>query len=286
MAVTLHETHESREVQYGAQGGREPLIFTAIGSTDEAEVYAQAQADTPTHINGFVRQDIRLRPLGGPVWRVEVEYGTTGLGGGDQPTGQTPTNPDGPGDGTPLTSGFSFGIAFNSITLTQSITTISATRRGGGVARDFKQAIGVGLDGRVDGCQVPPTPKMTFQRTVARAVVNMPYLRTIRSLCGRVNNAAFYGQQAGEVLYLGCDGQYTQGEGWSLTHKFGCEENRIAITVCDGLVVPAKLGFHYLWVAYEEVTDLATGLTSSVPFQANVEQVLEEANFALIEIGV
>ena len=79
------------------------------------------------------------------------------------------------------------------------------------------------------------------------------------------------------------DGQYTQGEGWSLTHKFGSQENQINITICAGLIVPAKKGFEYLWVAYEEIID-GTDLVE-VPAAAYVEQVFKTGNMALIEIG-
>lgn len=288
MAIFLRETHDSRELHYGAQGGGETLRFFAWATAGEtsADVYVFTQTNTPLTFDGFIRNDIRVPPTGGPTWKVEVEYGTTGVGGGDQPTGVTPTNPTAPAnDTTPLTGGFSFSVAFGQVHITQSIFTASATRRTGyGVAEDYKGAIGVGADDEIAGCDIPPSPANTFQRTVARATVDFAYYRSLRNLCGKTNDADFYEHSAGEVLYIGADGNFTQGEGWSITHKFGTEENRVNIDICTGLIVPAKKGFEYLWVAYAKI-DGPNGKTIMTPVQANVEQVLRSGNFAIIEIG-
>lgn len=284
--MTITETQDSRAFHYGAQGGGVTLRFVVVGSTDEAEVYEYVRLNTPLTWDGFIRQDIKADPMGGPMWKAEVEYGTSGQGGGDQPTGTTPEQPQAPDSPTAaLTSGYSFSVRAPRLHLTQSRVTISATKRGGGVARDFKGKIGVDKDLKVVGCDVPPDPRATIKRTVARSIVTQRYLSTLFNLVGRTNDAPFYGWDAGEVLYLGADGQYTQGEGWSITHEWGVEENDTDIPICAGLTVPAKKGFEYLWILDEEVRDPATQLMVVVPGAAYVEEVIRPAPFFLIGVG-
>lgn len=291
--IRLPEDPESRDLHYGSQGGGQTLRFTAITTAGESEVlvYLHALVNTPPYFNGFIRQDIKVTRKGAPhLFGVLVEYGTTGVGGGDQPLGgpggdggppATPTAPA--ADNTPLASGYAFSIRAPRLHLTQSRATVASYKRGGGPAPDFKRAIGVDKDGKPEGCDVPPDPRFTFKRTVARATVTPGYLETLEALAGRPNDAPFYGRAAGEVLYLAADGQYTQGDGWSITHEFGVEANETGIAICAGLDGIAKKGWEYLWVLYEEVRDGNKVLT--VPAAAYVEEVLRPAPFHLIEIG-
>lgn len=139
MAVTLHETWDSRDPHYGKNGGGETLRYVAVGSTDQVEVFDAAVVQSPAVWDGFIRSDIRLTPMGGPAYRVEVEYGTAGLGGGDSPAGTTPATPTAPGGnggGTgengdePLGAGYSIDISAEQVHITQSIRTLLALRPG------------------------------------------------------------------------------------------------------------------------------------------------------------
>lgn len=291
------ETAESGSLNFGAQGGGQKLVMFFDGYDDPADVWLAALSQTGPYLNGFIRNDIAVEPEGGLAWRVTVSYGTSGVGGGPYPLGgpasdnapvSPPTGDPGGGnatDSTVLTQGFRFGIAFNSQKFTQSLATISSTTDGIDPVTDFKQAIGVGQDGKVEGCDVPAAPKVTFERQVARATVTVGYFKTLRNLVGKTNNATFFSQAVGEVLYLGCDAEYQQSSGWSLTHKFGCEENKAGIVVSPSITVANKKGWEYLWVAYKEVID-SNGKITTVPFQANVERVFDSGNFANLEIGV
>lgn len=144
MAVTLHETWDSRQVKFGANGGGEVLRYVALGSTDQVEVFNAIVAGTSATWDGFIRSDIRFDSLGGSAWKVEVEYAPFGLGGGDSPLGVTPPIPTAPGgdglgvgDGTgtggggtgagggnvPLGPGYSIDISAETVHITQSVRT-------------------------------------------------------------------------------------------------------------------------------------------------------------------
>jgi hypothetical protein len=151
-----------------------------------------------------------------------------------------------------------------------------------GGAQDFKGAVGVTKD-RVEGYDLF-VPKFDWSRSVSREVVTRNYMRTLRELCGKKNDAPFYGSEAGEVLYLGASGSYTEGGKWAITHKFAEVANQTSIVIVPGeLIVPSKRGWDYLWVAYKA----GQGARQVVqePSAAYVEEVVDDGDFSLIEIG-
>lgn len=299
MAIRVTESPDSGGINYDANGGGTTLRYTVVttAAETEAQIYTAALYGSFPYLNGFIRRRINVTPKGGPnVWTVEIEYGTTGVGGGDQPLGgqasdgSPPPNAEAPASTTtPLTSGWSFSIRAPKLHLTQSRATVLAVKRGGGVAEDFKGRVGVDRDRKTVGVDWPPEPAFTFKRTVAAPVVTLGYLETLALIAGRPNNAPFYGFDAGSVILLEADGQFTQGEGWSITFGFGVELGDNAIEICDGLPtapdVIAKKGFEYLWILEEEVRDPATGKNVVVPSAAYVEELLRPVDFGLLLIG-
>ncbi len=295
--MKLVEAHNSRSVEYGAQGGRLTWRGTLWHSDDEVEVYEYVAENTELVLAGFIRQNIRPEPVGGGVWAVEVEYGTFGLGGGDQPVGAVPIPPEAPAsDDTPLTSGFAIQVEPHSFKLTQSLKTTAYKRIDMLFAPDYRGAIQVDKDGRVEGCEVPPRASATWTRTVFRPWLGFGYYRTLIDCAGKTNKFEWYGFGPGNLLYMGADGQYTQGEGWSITHKFGVEPTRnnivIVPAIAEGgqpiLKVDTKRGFDYLWVLYGDMKQNSPGGSTILgvePIAAYVEKVLEEADFTLIGIG-
>lgn len=362
MPIEISERNISREVRYGTTGGSEVLLFTATGSADQVAVYAAVVAGTPAVWDGFVRREIRLRPVGDDDrWDVEVEYGSVGQDGTLDPVGTDPSTPSGPSSSLePLRGGYSFDLTADTIHVTQSRRTIGRVQAGGPVGGgatlavigaantvnpapftveaehfgqtvwiiggpaawalggyvitgvdvvnnlwtldrppaavgsingvwtmlpqgpDYRGAIGVS-DERIEGCDIFG-PRFEWSRTVSLPFVTRAYLMTLRNLTGRKNAAAFYGARPGEVLYLGATGNYSQGERWSVTHKFSEIANQENLEIRPGLVVPYKRGWDYLWVRYTpEVVD---GQILHRAAAAYVEDVIPDGDFALIGIGV
>ncbi|HEY1191908.1 MAG TPA: hypothetical protein VGE74_30030 [Gemmata sp.] len=293
-----YEGPDSRETDFGPDGG-ETLRFNVITTAGEteAEVILYALAGTFPRFNGFLRQRIRAVPNGAShLWKVEVPYGTTGVNGGDQPfggedsDGTPPVAPEAPADAdAPLTSGYSFSVRAQKRTYLYSRSTVGSWKRGGGVAPDFKRAIGVDSDGKVAGVEWPPEPSTVIKRTFARAVVTQGYLATLEALAGRTNDAPFYGWGIDEALFLGAEGQWMGQDGWSITCEFGVQSSEEDIEIVPGELPFApetisKTGWQYLWVRFGEITD-GEGNTVSVPQAAYVEQIVRRAPFGLIGIG-
>ena len=303
MAIRIVEAPDSGDVHYGASGGGQTLRYTAYTTAGEtkAAIFLYALAGTLPFLNGFIRNDLKVESKNGAanLYTVTVEYGTTGVGGSDQPLGgpgsdgSPPTNATAPAaTNAPLTSGWSFSIQAPTLHITQSKETLIKLERGGGVAQNFFGAIGVssnGPDMEIEGCDLPPPAAFTFKRTVPRATVTQAYLDTLSSIAGRPNDADFYFWKAGEVLLQSADGTYTQGEGWSINFQFGIEKNRDNIVICDGLpAIPApgvltKRGWDYMWILYAK-TDVG-GRMVKRPLSVYVERVFDYADYSLLEIG-
>lgn len=283
--MRLIESHDSRKFTFGTGGGSMEWRGMAWGSDDPAEVYDYVRLNTELYLSGFTRRNIDCAPLAGGVWEVSVEYGT----------GEFPSNEDrgssapgrdvtGPASGDePLESSFAFQIEAPKFKITQSLETISSTGRNASTPKDYKGAIAPDKDGKVQGAEVPPTPSSTWTRTVSGLVVTMNFYRQLVNRAGRTNQFTWYGFLPRELLYMGCDGQFKAGEGWTLTHKFGVELTRNDIVICDGLTVDQKRGFEYLWIDYHEIED--GGGTVTVPKAAYVEKVFEDTDFTFLGLG-
>lgn len=292
MAMRFKEPHDSRELTDGASGKSQKFKGTVIATDGEDELAVRlfVYSVAPPTYNGLIRGDVHVATVhAGKLYSVEVDYGTTGVGGGDQPTGGAdsdggpptqPTAPAGPDD--PLVSGYSFQVNCPRIHFTRSRVT-NATGRGGSDPPDFKGFVGVDKEGRVAGVDFPPDPATTFTRTWARATVTQGYVARLARLAGHPNIATFYGWQPCEVILMSASGQFTQGEGWTITATFGVEEGEVDLEICDGLTVPEKGGWEYLWTRDEEIND--GGLVVTVPQAAYVEELLDRVDFGLIEIG-
>ncbi|MDY3555300.1 hypothetical protein R5W24_004441 [Gemmata sp. JC717] len=296
--IYAYESPDSREVDFGPDGG-EVLRFNVITTAGEteAQVVLYVLAGTFPVFNGYIRQRLRITPNGAAhMWRVEVPYGTAGVNGGDQPFGGeasdgAPPEPPAPpaSDAAPLTSGYSFSIRAPKQHYLYSRATASAVKRGGGVAPDYKRAIGVDSDGKIAGVEWPPEPAMVFKRTIARASVSQAYLATLADLAGRTNNAPFYGFGTEEALFIGAEGQWMGQDGWSITFEIGIQQSENGIVIVPGELPHApdvinKKGWHYLWVKFSEAVDTG-GNVVSIPQAAYVEQIVRPAPFNLLGIG-
>ncbi len=279
----FYETPRSRKSKRDANGQSVTRSWFCSGTADLSEVYELAYLFNPLVFQGLTRKTITCDPLNADTWAVEVEYGTGALDG----TGLTPDV-------------YSFKISAGTVHITQSKETLyrrqasDGAGAGVGTAPDYQGAIGVS-DSGVGGCDIT-APAMQWSKSVQRAELTFAYLRTVRNMVGRTNNAEFYEFPAGTLLYLGCEptssrGTLPDGSGstftiWNLTHSFAQEENQIQIDIgTAGIVLPAKGGHDYVWVEYEQDFDSPNSKLTSIPVAAYVERVYEPGNFALLEIG-
>lgn len=197
------------------------------------------------------------------------------------------------GDGYTLGSYLIVGLAGGAWVLSTSPAEIVANLSGGtwhlaGTAPDCQGAIGVTLDA-VQGCDIL-IPKVEWSLSVQRVMVDMAYIRTVRSLVGTLNDSEFYGFGPGTLLYLGCEptsGVGTLDDGtkfifWNLSHSFAHEQDATDVVI-GGITVPFKGGFDYLWARYAPT--VKAGALVQNPVGVYVDQVYPFADFTQLEIG-
>jgi len=294
--LLFEEMTESRDLNKDSSGESETRRWALHGTDDQNAAYQHAIANTPVAWDNLIRTKLGAKYKGGLLWEVEVEYGSGGaFGGGDanravgdtppvQPTAPDPDEPLRPG-GDPAGGGQRFSLSFDtsgqSVTITQSISTVESKKRGGGAAPDFKGAIGVSKDG-VKGCE-KFVSKMEWTITEERAQLTLNDIKKLRDATGTVNGQPWWGNATGEALYLGASGQHTTGTRWTLSHKLAIGKNLADVTICPGLVLDTVGAWNHLWVTYEKAED--AGAIVEIPAAAYVEQIYLPSLFSDLGIG-
>lgn len=258
MTVTVHEKWDSRETTLGDQSSVE-LRLLVRGTDDDVTANSALVAASPTSYGGLIRQSIHLERIAEDAWEGSVRYGTH--------------EPPETGDNS-----FSFDTGGGSQHITQSLATVGAYSASG-PAPNFKGAIGV-TPGSVDGVDITvPVYNFTETHYLATSLVTAGYKATLFSLTGTVNNGAFRGFAAGEVLFLGASGSKRGPEDWEITFRFAASPNVTGLVVGD-ITGIAKKGWEYLWVRYRDEEDTAAQALVKRPVAAYVEQVYPSTNFA------
>lgn len=279
MPVTIHERFDSRAatVAVNPTSDTKELIYVVQGTEDDATVILVVEATVPAFYFGRQFQSYRIEHLGDGVWEVYVTYGFSngpGLTGLDQDTTEYST--------------FRFSTKGGTAHITQSKSTIDKKAATGKTATDHKGAIGVQQDGdsiTVNGTDIViPVYNWTETFTLPLANLTGPYRKTVRDLTGKVNNAAFRGFDAGEVLFMGADGGQKNINQAEISFEFSAIENVTGLVFGD-LQAINKKGHEYLWLKYSEAHDAAAKDMAKRPQSVYVEKVYDLANFALLNIG-
>ena len=138
---------------------------------------------------------------------------------------------------------------------------------------DFKCAIGVSGDpvnGEVAGVELAAVPcqRRTITYRQPKAIVTQAYLKTVRTLTGRTNNATFYSAAIGESLFFGADIAMGINSDPTGTFHFLEGDNRTGITIGE-IVGIAKTAWQYLWVYFEPAKDTTAKVTRRIPHKSS-----------------
>ena len=145
-------------------------------------------------------------------------------------------------------------------------------------ASNFGGLINV-ADGQVAGVDVM-TPNFTFEETHIHA----PATAAIKNCTACVNNTAFRGYAAGEVLFVGAQGSKRgNGTDWEVTYRFMVSPNQTNYTV-GNINIGTKQGWDYLWCSYKETWDASTKMIKEEIESAHLEQVYLYNDFTLLSL--
>lgn len=277
MTIAVYELNTSREQSIDPKGGSTiTLSYMALRDEDDSAIYTAVNTEAPATY-GFLRKtSIKLSPLGGGVWRADVEYGVD-TGDEIEPGDAASTAPAGD---APLGPEVSFDTSGGTQHITQSIVTSIAVAAGGGVAPNHKRAIGVSKSG-VAGVDIVKG-KLEFTITKTFGFISTDYLKTLQELTGTVNAASFYGFDAGEALFMGASGTIGSDRKARVAFKFAASPNETSVEISPDITLTAKGGWEYVWVTYGDAID-ADSLVS-VPTAAYVEQVYPDGDFTELAI--
>lgn len=220
------------------------------------------------------------RHLGNGYWEVEANYISSG--GGEQEA-QDPQN-----------VGVAISLNFDSTGGTQRITSAYSESRysapGKPAAPDMKKAIHVTADS-VEGCDIiVPVFEWSEDFEIPGGKLNLPYVKDVASLTGKVNDAPFRGLPKGDVLFLGVSGgqtynpnqaqQYTDAQVSRLSYRFAYKPTQENFTFGGTIQIAKKEGWEYIWATYEDSNQ--NGVTLKTPAHAYVQRVYEYGDFSLL----
>ena len=272
------ETNESRQRRKSTgKDSTAKLQFIVVDASDEdaaetAALSAIGAIESSGLFLALVRQTLETVNLGGDCFEVVANYV-------DVEVERRESTPES-GEGT-----FEFDTTGGTFHITQSKATTKYARSGAAVtAPDHKGAIGVTKDGVTGVDVVIPALKFSIRYRMPHGNITLAYIRTLRSLTGKVNNATFKGFAAGEVLFLGATGQQALAGDVEVKFNFLVSENLTGLDIGD-ITGIAKDGHQYLWVYYLDGFDSSASALVKEPLAVYVETVYEETDFADLGTG-
>ena len=288
MPITVEEKYDSRQSTTG-DNAQVTLTYIASGSDDDLAIKSAVENFAPETYDGLPMQSVQIEPISEEYWDASVRYADS-----SSPSSTSGGTPD-PGSNEYT---YSFDTMGGTQHITQSLDTVSSYADSSiPSAPDFHGAIGVSNtngNAEVQGVDVT-VPIYNFSETHYLTVeqVTPEYKGTLFQLTGKVNNATFRGLAAGECLFLGASGtlhgtEFTDGTSgggdWEITYRFAASPNKTGVTI-GSISGIAKKGWEYLWVRYADVEDMNAMAMVKRPVAAYVEQVYEDADFSLLDIG-
>lgn len=274
MPITMNERHNSPRREVDKQG-RTELLYWAKGSTDDQEMLEHALDNLPSTYADMPRQSVKVEPLGGQLWDIVAVYEPNSVS-----NQQAPVPPPVVGD-----SSFSFDTTGGTQHITQARALVQAYPHPDiGVVSDWKNAIGVTSDG-VNGIDIV-VPALAYKEThqIANATVVGGLVGAIHNLTGKTNNATFKGFAAGELLFLGAQGERRSSEDfWTITFMFQGSRNATLEPIGEIEDVEKK-GHQYVDVQYEDAEDETASMLVKEPIAVRVYKIYEEGDFSALGI--
>jgi len=270
---------ETKECEY---------LFQVSGTNNDLLIKAEALAYAPLIINDGVddlwRQTVQLQRINWQVWDVTIPYKKT----------------------EPKEIGWSqvsFELTMQTAKVTQSLAyedplnlglippaMLQATTGyapGTATAPDYKGAIGVNKDGKVEGCEIL-VPEFTWSETWRHptAIVESLAYRNILYAIGLspLNDAVFRDFAGAEVLFMAASDSRFDKTQSDVTYKFKASPNMTNLTIGD-ITVAEKLGHDYLDIRYAEKVDPVSKVRVAVPKYAYVHTMYCASDFSLMGIG-
>lgn len=147
------------------------------------------------------------------------------------------------------------------------------------------QTIGETVEGKVAGVTVSvPAFKFSIHYRQPNGTLTNAYLATLKEMTATTNNATFFGHAAGEVLFLGAEGEQAIEADPVIDYSFLAIDNVAGLTI-GAITGIAKAGHEYLDIRFEESEDATANKLVKIPKVALVHQVYDVTDFSTLGIG-
>lgn len=278
--------YKSMELFYlvkGAAVGDVKVIYingVSYPKTTEYEALEAVRAKAPKAMYGMARKELRIsQKINETTYKIGVTYDYSGT--------ELPDNSDDDANAGDRTINFSSSGGTRHIT--HSFETISKI----GNAPDQKGAINVDHAQNIAGVDVlSPTLSFTETHYMTYKKFKISYIRDLNSLQGKVNSKSFRGFEAGEVRFDGFSASRRgtkRDELYEITFQFSVIPNQPAQTI-QGLSIPAKDGWDYIWYRTKKKEQTKTGegesgsdVVSEIE-GAYIERICQRADFGKLQI--
>ena len=246
------------------------LDYVVDGTLSDFAVTGIMLANAPTVYDGLPLTSISIKPMDRPdLWAFTASY--------------SKKDKDDEEDSDPVDQlAFSWDTGGATTKLMQAIEQTGYAAGEPWLAPDFKKAINVSSNGDVGGVDII-IPKLSWEETHSfpASSLTTTWVKTVARNTGKTNSDTFRGFEAGEVLFLGASGNYSDNN-VAVNYKFEASENML-VDVAGAQGVDKK-GHDYLWTYYSEVVDESNKEVVPNPSAVYVAQVYE--SFPFSELGI
>lgn len=318
------ETAKSRRFTIGESGSSFRLQFVALQCDEEEDAYVAVVAEMADPYKGLGRDNFDFDEQGPGSWLVNIDYKpgklanapdsdpAVGEDPGPKGEGQGGGNPAGDKDPSkPIGRQVSWSTAGGTKHIMTDLETIQSWHEdndggiggfgvnGAGACR----AIGWTRTGIAGTDVIAGNPEITL--AIQCPEISLGYFCRLNAMTGTVNDAEWNGFDAGEMLFLGADGQWVDGdqvsggEGeqpghWAITFRFKYSPNKKdPDTVIGSISLGDVKGWDLIDVTYMEAAvtvlpddhpdfDAADIVMIQVPEYVYVRKVYPYENFDLL----
>lgn len=303
--ATWYERHDSGTASMKRAGSSQSSSFKKVWIVQAGEDYTTAHEEFLATLDGFEGnlngpygtyyfnfEDYSAKHLGNGYWEVEAQYKT--LGGGQQPNLGTVGTGGGGGNsqGGQPAIGVVASVNFETSGGTRRVTQAISDERYPADAPDVKKAINM-IGDNVDGVDiVVPIFEWSEEYEIPGIALTPSYVVAVAELTGKVNDGAFRGFAAGEVLFLGVSGTTTLNPNQSdaasaattsLSYRFAASPNKENLDVGD-IEVTEKKGWDFMWVRYEPEVGTEAGKILKTPKSVYVDKVYDDGDFTILRL--
>lgn len=277
MAATAELSFDLIETSADTNGNRTyaKLPYLVRGAEDEDAALVAVLDESTTTYAGIHREEVSVRERRGvDVWLVDVVYR---------------------GNETEVVHSFDTTGGTQHVDIArQHLDRFPAG------APDCKGVIGV--EGSAPGAPVAGvdivSPVYQFSEThyQSSSTVTPSFRQALARRTSMYNNDPFRGYDPCEVLFMGASGRRmgrNKSDLWEIEYRFAVSQTQVGFYVGgippeyeDGIFVPRKRGWEYMWVMYADKMDATSKRFVKAPIGVYIEKVYLGTDFSSFGIGV